>query len=64
MDTLPLEILHEIASHDRASYKALLSIPLFARSLTPGIIVDYKISFGYSIRICSMKIILSILLGL
>jgi hypothetical protein len=51
MDTLPVELLHIIASHDRASYQALLSVPLFARSLTPGIIVDYKIAFGYNVRI-------------
>lgn len=49
MDTLPVELLHEIASHDQAAYRALLAIPLFARSLNPGTIVDYKINFGYSI---------------
>ena len=49
MDILPIELLHEIASYDEASYKALLAIPLFARSLTPRIIVDYQYSFGYSV---------------
>jgi hypothetical protein len=51
MDTLPVELLHEIAAYDKESYQAMLSIPLFARSLTPGIVVDYKISFGYNVTI-------------
>ena len=51
MDTLPVELLHEIASHDQAAYRALLAIPLFARSLNPGVIVDYKIAFGFDIDI-------------
>ncbi len=51
MDTLPVELLHVIASYDQACYRALLAIPSFGRSLTPGTIVDYKISFGYGVEI-------------
>jgi hypothetical protein len=51
MDALPVELLHQIASYDKACYKALLGVPLFARSLTPGVIVDYKITFGYNVTI-------------
>lgn len=53
MDTLPLELLHEIASHNKECYRALLGIPLFARSLTPGVIVDYKLAFGHYVEICT-----------
>lgn len=51
MDTLPVELLHEIASNDIEAYRTMLAVPLFARSLNPGIITDYKIHFGYSVRI-------------
>ena len=51
MDTLPIELLHVIASFDQGAYRALLAIPFFARSLNPSIRTDYKISFGYSVRI-------------
>ena len=51
MDILPIELLHVIASFDISAYRALLSIPFFARSLNPSIRTDYKISFGYSVKI-------------
>ena len=47
---LPIELLHVIASFDIKAYRALLAIPFFARSLNPGLIVDYRISFGDSVR--------------
>ena len=59
MDTLsilPIELLHEIASCDIGAYKALLSVPFFARSLTFDRILDYKIVFGYSIKITTLAI--------
>jgi hypothetical protein len=53
MNTLPLELLYEIVSNNKESYKALLAVPLFARSLTPDVIVDFKMSFGYGIEIAA-----------
>lgn len=50
---LPVEILHIIAAESPQSYRALLSVPLFARSLDPGTIIDYKIRFGHSVRVTS-----------
>ena len=49
MDTLPAELLHEIASHD--VYREMLSIPLFARSLTISVRLDYMIAMGYDVII-------------
>jgi hypothetical protein len=48
---MPLEMLDLIAAVDEQSYRAILAIPLFARSLTPGKVVDFMIGFGYSVRI-------------
>jgi hypothetical protein len=55
MDSLPIEMLHEIA-FDRPTYLALLAIPKFAHSLTPSIRCDYMIRFGYSVKITSHQI--------
>jgi hypothetical protein len=48
---IPLELLYVIAAVDEQSYRAMLAIPLFARSLTPGKVVDFMIAFGYSVAI-------------
>lgn len=48
---LPVEVLHRIAAESPQSYRALLSLPPFARSLSPGIIAEYKIHFGHEIKI-------------
>jgi hypothetical protein len=50
MDCLPLEILHEFVC-DLSTYRALLAIPAFARSLTPSTRCDYMIRFGYRVEI-------------
>ena len=50
MDSLPLEILHELVC-DLSTYRALLAIPAFARSLTPSTRCDYMIRFGYRVEI-------------
>ena len=51
MNTLPIELLHVIASFDRGAYRALLSVSFFARSLNPSVRTDYMIAFGYSVEI-------------
>jgi hypothetical protein len=48
---LPLEILFHIASFDVGSYRAMLSVSRFARSLSPDKVVDFMILFGYSVEI-------------
>lgn len=48
---LPVELLHRIAAESPQSYRALLSLSPFARSLDPGIIADYKIHFGHTVTI-------------
>lgn len=53
---LPVEILHLIAAVSPASYRAMLSLPPFARSLDPGTIADYMITFGHSIEISRTSI--------
>jgi hypothetical protein len=53
---LPLEILGIIASTDVAVYRALLSLPRFARSLSPGTIVGFMIAFGYSVKITKYRV--------
>ena len=53
---LPIELLHVIASFDQGAYRALLSVPFFARSLNPGIRTDYMIAFGYSVNITKNSI--------
>ena len=56
---LPIEMLHEIARCDEKSYRAMLSVPVFARSLTPSIITDYMILFGYTVRITKSRVVWS-----
>jgi hypothetical protein len=59
MDLVPLEILHQIASCDMQSYRALLTVPVFARSVSCTHTqykcyektIDYMIRFGYHVRI-------------
>jgi hypothetical protein len=48
---LPIELLHVIAGVDMETYRLLLALPPFARSLNPGIIADFMISFGFEIEI-------------
>jgi hypothetical protein len=48
---MPPEMLDLIAAVDEQSYRAMLAVPLFARSLTPGKVVDFMIAFGYSVKI-------------
>lgn len=48
---LLVDVLHRIAAESPQSYRAMLSLPPFARSLDPGIIADYKIHFGHSIEV-------------
>jgi hypothetical protein len=55
MDDLPVEILHEMA-FDRPTYRALLAVPRFARSLTPSTRCDYMIRFGYRVEITHRQI--------
>jgi hypothetical protein len=54
MDDLPVELYTEIVnstSNGEAVYYNLLTIKKFALSLTPSQIMDYRISFGYSVKI-------------
>lgn len=51
VEILPVEILHLIAAVSPESYRAMLALPPFARSLDPGVITDYMIMFGHSVRI-------------
>jgi hypothetical protein len=53
---LPVELLHVIAGYDMESYHAMLSLPQFARSLDPGIIIDFMISFGFGVEITRKRI--------
>jgi hypothetical protein len=55
-DAFPLEILYALAAVDERSYQAMLAVPLFAKSLTPGRIVDFMIAFGYSVEITKDRI--------
>lgn len=54
MDTLPVELYTEIinsTSNGEAVYYSLLAIKKFAQTLTISRIIDYQISFGYSVKI-------------
>lgn len=53
---LPVELLHLIARESPASYRAMLALPAFARSLDPGTITDYMILFGHSVAISRYSI--------
>jgi hypothetical protein len=48
---MPLDMLDLIAAADAKAYRAMLAIPLFARSLSICKVVDFMIVFGYSVRI-------------
>ena len=56
MNDLPVELLSIIASFDNKSYRACLVIPLFAQTLNYHRTIDFKIRFGYSIKITSGSI--------
>lgn len=56
MDTLPIELLHIIASDSSDVYRALLGYKFFVQSLTPSKITDYMILFGYSVEITTLQI--------
>lgn len=52
LDSLPLELLHEIAQDSEPAYKALtLAYPRFARAVTPILRIDYMIGFGHGVHI-------------
>lgn len=53
---LPVELLQRIAAVDRDTYRAMLAVPPFARSLDPGTIADYMILFGYGVIVTSRVI--------
>jgi hypothetical protein len=48
---LPLDMLHEIASYSEGAYRALLALPVFARSLTVNARADYWCHFGYGVTV-------------
>lgn len=57
MDTLPVEILGEIASVSEETYRAIALVSrLFALGLSPGVIVDWQIHFGHSCAITNIRI--------
>lgn len=49
MDSLPVEIYRLIAADNEHTYRALLAIPAFARSLDAATIRNYRIGFGHYI---------------
>lgn len=50
-DQLPIEILHQIAQTDELTYRAMLAIPAFARSITIGKILDFMELFGHTVNV-------------
>ena len=52
MDSLPIELLHLLASHGPDVYRGLLGYKFFTSSLT----LDFKILFGCSIKITKESI--------
>lgn len=56
MDTLPVEILGEIASVDVEAYRAMCLVKLFADSLTADTITNWQIHFGYFVEITAEEI--------
>lgn len=48
---LPVEILHKIAATSPQAYRAMLSMPPFARSLDSGTVTDYMIHFGHTVTV-------------
>lgn len=51
MENLPIELLYEIAKIDLETYRGLLVVDYFAKLLTPSIITDFKIRFGFTVII-------------
>ena len=51
MDSLPIELLHLLASHGPDVYRGLLGYKFFTNSLTFDKRLDFKILFGCSIKI-------------
>ena len=47
---IPTELFDYMA-YDEQAYRAMLSIPRFARTLTPGRIFDFMKGFGHNVRI-------------
>ena len=56
MDSLPIELLHLLSSHGPDVYRGLLGYKFFASSLTFSKQLDFKILFGYSIKITKESI--------
>ena len=56
MDSLPIELIHLIASHGPSVYYGLLGYKFFTNSLTFDKQLDFKILFGYSIKITNYSI--------
>jgi hypothetical protein len=56
LPSLPIELFDIIASFDIQCYRAVLHIPIFGRSLITQRVLDFKIIFGYSIKITSQCI--------
>jgi hypothetical protein len=54
METLPIELL-DLICEDELTYRDMLSIPCFARTLTVGRRLDFMIKFGYGVNIRSCK---------
>jgi len=50
LDLLPLEIIDQLADSE-STYRALLSYPPFARSITIGRRFDFMIKFGHDVKI-------------
>jgi hypothetical protein len=48
---LPVELLRVIAGVDIQTYRSMLALPPFVRSLDPGTITDFMINFGFGIKI-------------
>ena len=56
MDSLPIELLHLLASHGPDVYRGLLGYKFFTNSLTLDKQLDFKILFGCSIKITKESI--------
>lgn len=54
---LPIDIYHVIAAQSESTYRALLALPPFARSIDVSTRHDYMILFGYSVEISRHRII-------
>lgn len=56
-DTLPIELLHEIADKSEPAYQAMLAYPRFARATTYDMRLDYRVRFGHDVCIDKDEII-------